>query len=127
MERKDKMILLVLALGAGYAGFVHWDWISAKLSLDDLSPGRIKAIDLAKKDLTFDGLQANSLVMRERARNGEIKMEEEPWEATRIDENRFVVVVAFIEDGLPKSHRFDVNIATGGVKLIPPTSAQPPR
>ena len=83
-------------------------------------------LDLAKKDLTFDGLQANSLVLRERARNREITMEQEPWEATRIDDNLFLVVVTFTEGGVHKSHRFDVNIATCNVALIP-NAAQPPR
>ncbi|HEX6810973.1 MAG TPA: hypothetical protein VF384_05045 [Planctomycetota bacterium] len=126
MERRDMGILMLVALGAGYAAFVNWDTIAEKLSLDDLSPGRVKAIDMAKKDMTLDSLQANSLVLRERARIGEIRMSEDPWTASRIEENLWLVVMDYTAGGEPHQYRFHVNVATGVVKLLPQT-AQPPR
>ena len=126
MERKDSMILLLLAAVAGYATYANWDLIAAKLSLDDLSPGRVKAVDMAKKDLSFDGLQPNSLVLRNRAKNNEIKMGEDPWAATRIEGDRWLVTVSYSQDGQFVTQQFDCNLATGVVKLIV-QGAQPPR
>ena len=125
MERRDIMILLLLAAGGGYAAFTNWDVIAERLSLDDLSPGRVKAIDMAKKDLTFDGLQANSLVLRNREKNNEIKLGEDPWVANRIEGDRWLVSVTYRQEGEWVKQQFDCNIATGAVKYIP--GATPPR
>jgi hypothetical protein len=126
MERKDTMILLLLAAVAGYATYAHWPAIAQRLSLDDLSPGRVKAMDMAKKDMSFDGLQPNSLVLRNRAKNNEIKMGEDPWAATRIEGDRWLVTVSYSQDGTWVTQQFECNIGTGNVKLVP-QGAQPPR
>src|SRR5262245_419592 len=126
MERKDIMILLLLAAGAGYATFTNWDFIKEKLSLDDLTPGRVKAIDMAKKDMTFDSLQPNSLVLNQRAKNNEIKLAEDPWGAKRINGDRWLVNVSYQQEGQWVTHHFDCNIATGVVKHFPP-GATPPK
>ncbi len=126
MERKDKLILLLMLSGAGYAAFANWDTMRTKLGLDDLAPGRLKAIDLAKKDMTLDRTLANWLVLHERRRNKEIEMEEEPWDATRLEGNRFLVVVRFTERGQPHGYRFEVNTASGGVTRLE-DGARPPR
>ena len=126
MERKDKGILLLLALGAAYAAFVNWDVIAERLSLDDLTPGRVKAIDMAKKDLSFDGLQPNSFVLRNRAKNNEVRLGEDPWVANRIDGDRWLVTLTYTQEGHVVQHKFECNIATGNVKFIP-DPAHPPR
>lgn len=126
MERKDICILLLLAAGAGYATYTNWDLIKERLSLDDLTPGRVKAIDMAKKDYTFDGLQPNSLVLNQRAKNNEIALGQDPWVAQRINGERWLVILTYHQDGQLVKHQFDCNIATGIVKLLP-QGAQPPR
>ena len=118
--------LLLLAAGAGYATYTNWDFIKEKLSLDDLTPGRVKAIDMAKKDYTFDGLQPNSIVLSQRARNNEIKLSDDPWTASRINTDRWLVTLTYQQEGQVVTHQFDCNIATGNVKLVP-QGAQPPR
>jgi len=126
MERRDQMILLLLAAVAGYATYANWPAIAESLRLDDLSPGRVKAMHMAKKDMSFDGLQPNSLVLRNRAKNNEIKLGEDPWTATRIEGDRWLVTVSYSQDGQWVNQQFDCNTATGVVKLIP-QGAQPPR
>ncbi|HEU4418551.1 MAG TPA: hypothetical protein VFT55_06405 [Planctomycetota bacterium] len=126
MERKDIWILLLLAAGAGYATYTNWDLIKEKLSLDDLTPGRVKSIDMAKKEYTFDGLQPNSLVLNQRAKNNEITLGEDAWVAQRINGDRWLVTVSYQQEGQLVKHQFDCNIATGSVKLVP-QGAQPPR
>ena len=126
MERKDQMILLLLAAVAGYATYKNWDVIAERLSLDDLTPGRVKAIDMAKKDYTFDGLQQNSLVLNQRANNKEIKLGEDPWTAKRINGDRWLVTLTYQQEGQSVTHQFDCNIATGMVKLVP-QNPQPPK
>jgi hypothetical protein len=126
MERKDIWLLVLIAAGAGYATYTNWDVIKEKLSLDDLTPGRVKAIDMAKKDYTFDGLQPNSLVLNQRAKNNEITLPEDPWTAKRIDGDRWLVTLVYSEGGQAVKRQFDCNIATGIVKVVP-QHAQPPR
>jgi hypothetical protein len=126
MERKDQMILLLLAAVAGYATYTHWPAIAQRLSLDDLSPGRVKAMDMAKKDMSFDGLQANSIVLRNRAKNNEIKLADDPWAANRIEGDRWLVTVSYNQEGQWVTQQFECNIATGNVKLLV-QGAQPPK
>ena len=94
--------------------------------MQPLSFGDAEAIDMAKKDMTFDGLQPNSLVLNQRAKNNEIKLGEDPWGAKRIDGDRWLVNLSYQQEGQWITHHFDCNIATGVMKHIPP-GATPPR
>jgi hypothetical protein len=118
MERRDKLVLLLLLAGAGWAGYEHWDTIVAKLGLDDLSPGRVKAIDLAKRDLTFERVRSNQLVLDERVRLGEIVATEHAWSAVRIGGGRFLVTYDYKERGVAQKYQFEVDTATNAVTLV---------
>ena len=132
MERKDSIILLLLLSGGGYYGFTHWDQISQKLGLDDLNPGRIKAIELAKQQFTFDRYRQNGVVIHERMHDGVIQGAEDPWQAQRLRENHFRVVCSFREEGKSHHRLFEVNVGNGAVEDLgdsstSPITATPPR
>ena len=115
MEKKDTILLLVLAAAGAYAVHTHWDTIRTKLSLDDLQPGRIKAVQLAKDAISFEAYVVNWMVLRDRVANGEIKVQGDPWLATEIKKPKFRVTCTYVERGERRVHLFTVDIASGAV------------
>jgi hypothetical protein len=115
MEKKDALLMLLLAGAGGYAVYANWEPIRLKLGLDDLHPGRIKAVQLAKEANSFEAYSVNSVVLRDREANGEIKLQGEPWSATEIKRPRYRVTCTFFEKGQRKVHRFAVDVASGAV------------
>lgn len=115
MERRDAVFLLALFGGGGYLAYSHWDEIVAKLGLDDLNPGRIKAIELCKQHFHFDRYRPNGVVIHERMSSGEIRGNAEPWLAQRIRNERFLVVCSFRDDEKEHHRNFEVDIGTGEV------------
>ena len=99
MEKRDAFVLLLVLGGAGYAAFTHWDQIAAKLGFDDLSPGRRKEIELAKKSSDFEGGVTNWQYIESRHKRGEIQVTPEPWSAEPIGGQEYSVVVRWIDDG----------------------------
>ena len=115
MEKRDAFLLLVLSGASGYGVYANWATLRVKLGLDDMHPGRIKALQLAKDANTFEPYSVNSVVLRDRASNGEINLQGEPWSATEIQKPRYRVTCTFLEKGERKVHCFTVDIAAGGV------------
>lgn len=115
MQRKDAIILLVLALGGAYAVRTNWDAIREKLGLDDLQPGHIKAMQLAKNARTFDTYNPNWTALRDREASGEIKVAGDPWHSTEIGNLRFRVTCTYVEKGERRVHVFQVDTASGTV------------
>lgn len=112
MERRDVFILLLAAGGIGYAVYNNWDLVREKLGLDDLYPGRIKAIELAKKAYSLESYRTNWEVLHDRERTGEIKVIGDPWLADPIEKPWYVVTFTFKEAGQPRRYVFHVNVAT---------------
>jgi hypothetical protein len=127
MERRDKLILLLLLAGGGYATYRNWDVINTTLGLDDIAPGRVKAIDLAKRDTTFHRGRPNSVVVQELARGGEIELAPDAWQAQRQDGDVFRVTCTFRQRGESRCYEFEVDVSTGRVTFLESESTQPPR
>lgn len=115
MERKDTIFLFVLVGAGAWAVHANWDVICEKLGVEDFYPGRIKAAQLAKDATTFEPPMANWVVVRDRAENGEITVQGEPWRATEIAAPKFRVTCTYTEGGEPCVHLFTVDIASSAV------------
>lgn len=115
MEKKDAILMLLLAGGGAYAVHANWATIRAKLGVDDFYPGRIKAMQLAKDACTFDPPTANWVVLRDRAKNGEIQLQGDPWRAVEIAKPRFRVTCTWKEAGDLQVHTFAVDIGSNAV------------
>lgn len=125
MEKKDALLLLVLAGAGAYAVSTHWDTICAKLGLDDLRPGRLKATELAKNAFTFAPPSPNWLALRDREKNGEITLPKEPWSAAEIHDPRYSVTCTWVEDGRAHVHVFTVDIGFAAVTYEGEREAKP--
>ncbi|GAB4153205.1 MAG: hypothetical protein Fur0037_22010 [Planctomycetota bacterium] len=115
MEKKDIALLLFLIGGAGYGVHANWDLIVAKLGLDDLRPGRIKAVELAKKARIFEQYRSNWEVLKDWRASERIAVLGDPWSAEKIDDRHYAVYCSFREEGEPHRHRFDVDLPSGAV------------
>ena len=115
MERRDAIVLLLVLSGGGYAVYSHWDSISARLGLDDLHSGRVKAMELVKKSNDIDRLHTNGDVMRDRAATGEIEMKGDPWQADPTEGPNYRVTCTYTVRGAPRCEAFTVNVTTGAV------------
>jgi hypothetical protein len=115
MEKKDKLFVLLVALGGAYAVHANWDRIRERLGLEDMYPGRIKAMQLAKSSHNFQAYAVNWAVLRDREANGEIKTNGDPWAATEIEKPRYRVTCTYTEQGERRVHRFTVDVGTGSV------------
>ncbi len=115
MDKKQAVLLLVLAGGAGYAVHTNWDTIKVTLGLDDLRPGRIRALQMVKDAKAFDQYRANWMVVQDRKQNGEIEVVGEPWHAVEVAHPRYRVTCTFVEDGERLVHAFAVDIVSGDV------------
>src|SRR5712671_7291309 len=91
MDKKDTLVLLLVLAAGGYAVHANWPKIRLKLGLNDLNPGRIRAMELAKKSFDFDQNRDNTTVLTDRRANGEIQLPADPWSAEPIDEGHFRV------------------------------------
>lgn len=132
MDRRDAFFLLVVFAGGGYFVHEHWEEIAQKVGLDDLNPGRIKAIELAKQQFTFDRYRQNGVIIHERLHGKQIEAAEEPWTAARLRTNRFLVVCSYREEGQAHFHQFKVDIGSGQVEdagdsPTPPVAPSPLR
>lgn len=125
MEKRDAVLLTLLAGAAAYAAHRNWDTISAKLGIGDLSPGRLKAIRLAKDAFSFAPPSPNSIVLRDRAKNGEITLPKEPWEATEIQDARYRVTCTWTEAGRRHVHVFTVDNGRSAVDYEGEEAAAP--
>jgi hypothetical protein len=125
MEKRDAFLLLVLAGAAAYGVHANWDTLRVKLGLDDLSPDRVKAIRLAKDAFTFASTTANWVVLRDRAANGEIKVESEPWRAVERTATTYRVTCTWTEDGQQHVHVFAVDIGRSSVEYEGLEAASP--
>jgi hypothetical protein len=115
MSKRDFFLMLVLCGGAGYGIHANWDKIQAKLGLDDLRPGRVKAIELCKKAQSFEQYRSNWEVLRDRVANEEIQVVGDPWTATAVDEKHYRVILSFKLEGQLRRHAFDVDMVTNVV------------
>ncbi|MBL9078340.1 MAG: hypothetical protein JNL08_12595 [Planctomycetes bacterium] len=97
MEKRDAFFLLLVLGGGGYAAYTHWDVIAEKLSFADLSPARLKAIDLAKDSSDLGQGFTNWQYLQTRARRGEITLQGEPWSAEPIAGEVYRVLVRWHE------------------------------
>ncbi|HLQ37019.1 MAG TPA: hypothetical protein VK348_04415 [Planctomycetota bacterium] len=115
MDKKDTLVLLLVLAAGGYAVHANWPKIRLKLGLNDLNPGRIRAMELAKKSFDFDQNRDNTTVLTDRRANGEIQLPADPWSAEPIDEGHFRVFLSFTETGEPHRLLFNVDIHSGRV------------
>jgi hypothetical protein len=115
MERRDKFILLLLLAGGGLYAHRHWDEIATRLSLDDLRPGRIKAMELAKKEYTFERVRTNDVVVQQRVSAGEIKAVGDLWTADPQGGDRYFVNCTWVEGRDRCTQVFEVDIGSGRV------------
>jgi hypothetical protein len=111
MEKRDALFLLLVLGGGGYAAYTHWDVIVETLSLDDLRPSRLKAIELAKDSNDFDSGFPNWHWLQSRQKRGEIELGETPWNAEPIAGEDYHVYARWVDDGDRIVVRFQVNIA----------------
>ncbi|MBL8726874.1 MAG: hypothetical protein JNM25_00495 [Planctomycetes bacterium] len=111
MEKRDALFLLLVLGGGGYAAYTHWDVIADKLSFDSLSPGRIKAVNLAKDSSDFEQGFRNWQWLQTQQKRGTIQMAEDPWSAEPIAGEDYTVLARWVADGDPMVVRFRVNIA----------------
>ena len=112
MEKRDAVFFLFLLGGGGYAVYSNWDTIATNLGLEELDPGCIKAVVLAKKESSFERGAANWQFLQSRRQRGEIEFARDPWEAKAIGGQDYRVMVRWVEDGVHVAHGFRVNIAT---------------
>lgn len=115
MERRDAILLLLLFAGGGYAIHRNWDAISARLGLDDLGSGRIKAMELVKKSYDLDRHRTNWEVMREREQSGEIETKGDPWLADPTEGTSYRVTCVYSDHGTRRCQAFSVDVANGAV------------
>jgi hypothetical protein len=115
MERRDAVVLLLVLAGGGYAAYTHWDSISARLGLDDLHAGRVKAMELVKKSCDIDRRHTNLDMMRERAKSGEIEMQGDPWQADPTEGPNYRVTCTYTVRGARLCETFTVNVNNGAV------------
>jgi hypothetical protein len=111
MEKRDALFLLLALGGGGYAAYTHWDVIAEKLSFADLSPGRLKAVELAKDSNDFDRGFRNWQWLQTQKKNGLLQMAEDPWSAEPIAGEEYTVLARWVDDGEPMVVSFRVNIA----------------
>lgn len=115
MERRDALLLLALIGGGAYAAHTHWDTIRDKLSFDDLDPEKLRAMKLCQEAYSFAPPDPNWIVLRDRAKNGDIKVPENAWRATAIQHPRYRVTCTWIEAGSPCVHAFTVDLGKSAV------------
>lgn len=115
MERRDKLFLLLVLGGGAYAVHTNWETIRDKLGLDDLAPGRIKAMELAKKNYNFERSIPNWQVVANLEANKEIEVDGDPWAAERIENDQWRVTCTYWQRGRQVQHLFRVNVNTGAV------------
>lgn len=111
MEKRDTAILLLLLGGGGYAAYTHWDVIAEKLSFADLSPGRLKAVELAKDSSDFEQGFRNWQWMQTQHKRGAIELSAEPWSAEPIAGEQYTVYARWLDGGEPMVVSFRVDIA----------------
>ena len=109
MEKRDALLLFVLVGAGAYAAHANWDTLSEKLSFDDLSPQRLKAIRLAKDAFAFAPATSNWVTLRDRAANGEITVSSDPWRVTERTAPVYCVTCTWTEDGQQRVHVFAVD------------------
>ena len=111
MERRDQFLLLLALGGAAYFAHANWDLITEKLSISDLSPGRIKAMELAKDSSNFQEGATNWQYMQMRSKQGHIRMAPGPWSADLIKGDEFHVIARWfeVEDDADVAYGFKVN------------------
>lgn len=127
MEKRDAAILLLLLGGGGYAAYTHWDVIAEKLSLADLSPGRIKAIELAKDSSDFEQGFRNWQWMQTQQKRGAIQLSAEPWSAEPIAGEQYTVYARWTDEGEPMVVSFRVDVAARTVRYDGDTAPAAPR
>lgn len=125
MERKDALLLFVLAGAGAYAAWTHWDTICARLGIDDLHPGRLRATELAKNAFTFAPPSPNWIALRDREKNGEITLAKDAWSATEIRDPRYRVTCTWVEDGQQRVHTFTVDVGFAVVTYEGEADANP--
>jgi hypothetical protein len=125
MERKDAFILLAFAGALSYGAYANWDAISARLGLDDLMPGRVKAIEYAKTANSFETSRPNWQVVEQWKASGDIQYEGNPWTADKLDENHYRVVLNYRKDGAKRAITFNVDNIKGSVVLNDDAAALP--
>jgi hypothetical protein len=111
VEKRDAFLLLLALGGAGYAAYANWDVIAEKLSLAELSPSHLKAIQLAKDSSDLGAGATNWQWLQSRERLGEIRLAKEPWSSRHVAGQDYDLIVRWDEDGDAIAHRFRVDIA----------------
>lgn len=111
MEKRDALFLLLVLGGIGYAAYTHWDVIEEKIGFADLSPGRLKAIELAKDSNDFETASPNWQWLQTQKKRRAIELSDEPWSAEPIAGEDYAVTARWIDDGEHVVVGFHVNIA----------------
>lgn len=134
METRDRVFVLLAAAGIGYAVYSNWDVIREKLGLDDMYPGRIKAVDLTKKAYSLDRYRTNWEILDDRKRGELIQVVGDPWSAEPVEDPVYRVTFTFKEDGQLRRYVWQTNVASMAVHLktsldgeIVPANAPAPR
>jgi hypothetical protein len=113
MERRDQFLLLLALGGAGYAIHSNWDTIALKLSFSELSPGRIKSMELARDSSNFQEGATNWQYMQTASKQGRIRLAPEPWTSDLIRGEEFHVIARWydVEDDTNVAYGFRVDTA----------------
>lgn len=125
MEKRDAILMTLLAGAAAYGAYRNWNTISEKLGLEDFCPARVKAIHLAKDAFSFAPPSPNWVVLRDRAKNGEITLPKEPWHASEIQDPRYRVTCTWTEAGQQHVHVFTVDNGRSSVDYEGEEAAAP--
>jgi hypothetical protein len=115
MERKDAILLVALAGAGAWAVYANWDTIRDKVGVDDLSPGKLKAVQLAKDAFTWNPPAPNWMVLRDREKNGEIELPAHAWRAYELQSSQYRVTCTWVENGASQVHVFRVDIGSSAV------------
>ncbi|HEB53757.1 MAG TPA: hypothetical protein ENI87_10945 [bacterium] len=116
METKDRIFVLLVLSGIGYAGYHYRDQIAERLGLRELEPGLVKAVELTRNDQSLHPGQRNWRHLQQRVKDGEIEMAADAWQVESLGGNQFAVRVTWQEYGETVVHRFDVDNNTAVVR-----------
>ncbi len=118
MESGGKFLLLLALGGGGYYTHLHWDEISTACGLDELRPGKTKAIKLGREAQTIERGTPNWRVIDERIRSGRIEAVGDLWTADHKNSDLYIVHCCFRQNGDLFTQDFEVRLGSRAVTQL---------